>query len=607
MKELQKQVLKDVLNDINIDVTSASHGKNMLKRMMPSRKALIVLDGVDDINDLEHEEAICLFSRYAFNRDIPNQGYEELSRKVIRYGAGLPLTIKVLGSHLCGRSECEWVDALERLKTVPEDQTLKILELSYNGLENDHKEIFLDVVCILKGQMKHDAIRILGGCGFNALIGLSVLEQKYLITISDIHGLGFHDHIEEMGWNIVRRLHPNEPSRHSRLWIKEEIEKIFLNKSGTEATRSIRLRLTNIDPTIIVNGLRNMNGLRLLYVHGKFGKRSWKDNTTSIYLPDALESLIPQSQEVRERKFLNKLRFLDLSYSRLTTFDLGMTPHLEVLNLQSSWGFEEFQFPIECPNLKVLNLSYTKFHKEHGSANLDSVGTFNIDVDFTDVCPLHPKNNFPMFRFRCKYDEPRSSPSGNLEKLISFGPCVCENLKCILATICGLQHLRELSLGRRVPQDLWRLERLELLHLSEQQFQHLPDSICTLKHLQSLELGSCLALEQLPENIHELECLESLRISCCKSLRDIPNNICKMKCLKSLKLRLCDNIKKLPEELGSLECLKVLDITGTRISHLPQSIYQLKGLCIHGSRKQLESYGFTSFPEEVSIYTHVEL
>ncbi|XP_076894600.1 uncharacterized protein LOC143546944 [Bidens hawaiensis] len=429
-----------------------------------------------------------------------------------------------------------------------------------------------------------------------------------------------------------------------------------------------------------------MNGLRLLYVHGKFGKRSWKDNTTSIYLPDALESLcwhgypfrylvktiksnklvnlgmwwssIPQPQEVRERKFLNKLRFLDLSYSRLRTFDLGMTPHLEVLNLQSSWGFEEFQFPIECLNLKVLNLSYTKvrllnfgltphlevlnlagcshlqeihvstgclknlvdfqighclnftyfkFHKEHGSANLDSVGTFNIDVDFTDVCPLHPKNNFPMFRFRCKYDEPRSSPSGNLEKLISFGPCVCENLKCILATICGLQHLRELSLGRRVPQDLWRLVSLQLLHLSEQQFQHLPDSICTLKHLQSLELGSCLALEQLPENIHELECLESLRISCCKSLRDIPNNICKMKRLKRLKLRLCDNIKKLPEELGSLECLKVLDITGTSISHLPQSIYQLKGLCIHGSRKQLESYGFTSFPEEVSIYTHVEL
>ncbi|XP_076894603.1 disease resistance protein RUN1-like [Bidens hawaiensis] len=271
LKELQKQVLKDVLNDQSVNVTSIYDGKNMMKRMMPCRKALVVLDDVDDteqiealggeltwlkpgsriivttrdqqvlvahgvsiihdINLLSYEEALCLFSRYAFKKEIPNQGYEELSSKVVHYADGLPLTIKVLGSHLCGRSDRVWEDAIERLKTIPKDQTLKRLELSYNGLENDQKEIFLDVVCMLKGSEKDDAIRILDSCGYYAEIGLSVLEQKSLITISDDDRLSFHDRIEEMGWNIVRRLYPNKPSRHSRLWIKEEIEDILVNES----------------------------------------------------------------------------------------------------------------------------------------------------------------------------------------------------------------------------------------------------------------------------------------------------------------------------------------------------------------------------------------
>ncbi|KAM0008727.1 putative TIR domain, P-loop containing nucleoside triphosphate hydrolase [Helianthus debilis subsp. tardiflorus] len=149
LKELQKQILLDVLNDQSIVVTSVSDGKNWMKKLMRGKKVLVVLDDVDHINQLEalagditwfnpgsriiittrdeqvlvahgvhsynihdvsllsHEEAICLFSRYAFMRVIPNQGYEELSRKVVNYAAGLPLTIKVLGSHLCGRSERE--------------------------------------------------------------------------------------------------------------------------------------------------------------------------------------------------------------------------------------------------------------------------------------------------------------------------------------------------------------------------------------------------------------------------------------------------------------------------------------------------------------------
>ncbi|GKD53154.1 Toll/interleukin-1 receptor domain-containing protein, partial [Tanacetum coccineum] len=236
LKSLQKQLLSDVLNDQGITVSGIHEGKKMIQKKMKVRKVLIVLDDVDKIEQLEAlvgdrnwfkrgsriiittrdeqvlvahkvcliqnvnllstKEAICLFSRYAFGKEVPVPGYEELSRLVVCYAAGLPLTIRVLGSFLC---------------------------------EEDYKEIFSDVACLLKGWEKDDAVIALESCGFHARNGLRVLEQRSLMNISEDGYLEMHDHIEEMGMNIVRRVNPNKPERHSRLWIDEEIEDILAN------------------------------------------------------------------------------------------------------------------------------------------------------------------------------------------------------------------------------------------------------------------------------------------------------------------------------------------------------------------------------------------
>nr|GEX07769.1 Toll/interleukin-1 receptor (TIR) domain-containing protein [Tanacetum cinerariifolium] len=169
---------------------------------------------------------------YAFGKEVPVPGYEELSGLVVRYVAGLHLTIKFLGSFLCGKNDVDWKDAIERLKTIPLKENLDKLELSYKGLEEDYKEIFLDVACILKGWPKDNAVIALQSCGFHARNGLRVLEERSLMNISQDGYLEIHDHIEEMGMNIVRRVNPNKPERHSRLWIDEEIEDILANDSA---------------------------------------------------------------------------------------------------------------------------------------------------------------------------------------------------------------------------------------------------------------------------------------------------------------------------------------------------------------------------------------
>ncbi|KAM0030885.1 putative leucine-rich repeat domain superfamily [Helianthus debilis subsp. tardiflorus] len=164
-----------------------------------------------------------------------------------------------------------------------------------------------------------------------------------------------------------------------------------------------------------------------------------------------------------------------------------------------------------------------------------------------------------------------------------------ENLEPLLSSICGLQHFKELTLEGgipEVPKDLYRLESLEKLSLRMKELKHLPDSICMMKYLKSLDLRYC------------------------RSLQDIPDNICNMKCLENLDLTHCIQVENLPEEIGRLESLKKINIQGTGIRSLPQSIYQLKGLRINGSREELKSCGFESLKEVIpgfDLWWYVEL
>nr|KAJ0214179.1 hypothetical protein LSAT_V11C400215460 [Lactuca sativa] len=87
----------------------------------------------------------------------------------------------------------------------------------------------------------------------------------------------------------------------------------------------------------------------------------------------------------------------------------------------------------------------------------------------------------------------------------------------------------------------------------------------------------------------------------------LDQHISEMKHLKYFFLNNCIRVKNFPEELGCLECLQGLYIQGTSISHHPQNILLLKGLCISGSRQFLESCGFTSEIQDALSYCYVRL
>ncbi|CAH1421461.1 unnamed protein product [Lactuca virosa] len=706
LKSLQKQVLRDAFNDEGIRVLIVLDDVDHIDQLevlagepnwFKAGSVIIIttrdeqvlvahrVKFIHDVNLLSDKEAICLFSRFVFGREIPVQGYKELSRLVVHYAAGLPLTIRVLGSLLCGKTKLEWVDALERLKTIPLAETLKKLELSYTCLEEDYKEIFLDVACIKKGWRKDKAIKTLKSCGFHARNGLRVLQQKSLITINYDY-LGMHDHIVEMGRNIVRRWHPDKPHKHSRLWKIDEIKDILANDLGTEATRCIRFHTEEFNPYIFIKGLRKMKELRFLSVSGDCS-RDFEFGMLSPDFPNGLRYLhwthYPFRSLPTTFQVLNKLKFLDLSCSmlrtldlglapnleelilvgcsyleklhfpsrclnlrrllltdsKLRTLDIGLTPNLEKLDLEKSYHLEELHMANECqklaelkishsnlktldlgmtPNLKKLHLKecrkLVELHTSIGClkklVHIDLSGClrfrsfrFNIKYntscsvdEFVEVgplaelrlmgeslesCPLHPKSNLPKFRFDGVYKEDRPSLTRNLEMLFSVGMCACTNLETFSRSLCGLRRLRKLELKASFVEaikDIDQLESLEELILLSTKTNHLPDSICKLKHLKFLKLVDLRLLERLPEDLGQLQCLEELSLLSI-DIKHLPHSICNLKHLKSLELRYCLLLETLPDDLHQLESLEKLTLSSARmIRRLPANIYMLNHL-----------------------------
>ncbi|CAH1431571.1 unnamed protein product [Lactuca virosa] len=255
---------EDILSKMG--VTRVGGGRCMIKDRLCHRKVLIVLDDVDHLGQLKAlagshdwfgegsriiittrdkhlltahkvnvihnisllstDEAIKLFCKHAPRDNMrPVEDYEHLSKEVVSYAGGLPLALTVLGSFLCDKNIHEWRSALARLKEIPDTEILEKLKISFDGLKPVEKDLFLDIACFHRWEDKDKAMKILDECGFHPVIGVKVLIQKALITIT--YGrFDMHDLVQEMGHHIVRGEHPNNPEKHSRIWKEEDVMKI---------------------------------------------------------------------------------------------------------------------------------------------------------------------------------------------------------------------------------------------------------------------------------------------------------------------------------------------------------------------------------------------
>ena len=272
---LQKKLLSDLLQEENLNM----EGPTSVKERLRSKKVLIILDNVNDLAVLDFlvknqnwfgqgsrivittrdkhlllshkvvpyevpkfsgDEALEFLTRYSLKHEIVGDDFMELSKEVIGYAQGLPLALEVLGSFLFSMTKEEWRNQLDKLKSTLDMKIYEVLKISYDGLDDKEKNIFLDIACFFKGEDKEYVVEILNGCGFFTPSGIRALIDKSLITISS-NKLMMHDLIQEMGREIVRQQSLEEPGKRSRLWFHEDICDVL--KKNTVSTKNTKFIL----------------------------------------------------------------------------------------------------------------------------------------------------------------------------------------------------------------------------------------------------------------------------------------------------------------------------------------------------------------------------
>ncbi|KAH0733913.1 hypothetical protein KY285_009620 [Solanum tuberosum] len=321
---LQQVVISKLLGE-KLTLTSEHEGMNILKNMLRWKKVLFTIDDVNHQEQLEflvgepewfgrgsriiltardkhllishvgdnvyevqllsENEALELFSRHAFREKSPKEDFLELSRQVVKYAGGLPLALKVLGSSFYRRDKMHWRHIIDRLKGIPGKDILGKLRLSFDGLEKDEKELFLDIV-FLKNACS-------SGCDFDIRVEqvqryvsrgflIDYLIEKSLLSIDLDNTIVIHNMIREMGENVIREEYAN-----SRIWLPKEVCDLFKGMLITEKVESLCIPKDYYFEDDLVNYsniFKRMQSLKILIVGGG----SFNSNCAITYLPSSL-------------------------------------------------------------------------------------------------------------------------------------------------------------------------------------------------------------------------------------------------------------------------------------------------------------------------------
>ncbi|KAK4577961.1 hypothetical protein RGQ29_028194 [Quercus rubra] len=545
---LQEKLLSDTLMETNIKVLDVDDGCFIIKNRLRNKKVLLVLDdvvrlkqldslvgehswygpgsriiittrnknilvsrGVDALyspEEMSKDEALRLFSLTYFGSEHTPEGYKEMSNDVVSYAHGLPFAIKFLGSHLVGRSIPEWKSCLVGLENKFPKELIRLFQISFDGLDNHDKILFLYMACFFNGKDRDRTVHILESLGLHANFGLSVLVDRSLLNLSlDKKGLWMHPLVQEMGRDIVYA-ESVSPSRRSRLWLLSDIDAVLTTNTGTKKIQSIVLDLPVQKKVHWHPGaFAKIPNLQFLKIH-------------NVQLQHELTH------------FPNGLRFVEWNGYSLKSLPPNFEPERLVeltmchSNIQLLWKGVKY-----LPRLKFIKLSHSR--------NLISTPDFSKaprlqEIDFdgcTDLVEVHPS-------------------VGVLEGLI-------------------LLNLKDCTSLTSLPPKL-EMKSLEILILSGcSKVKEIPEFAKDMKWLRELHLDGT-AIKYLPSSIEHLTGLTLLNISHCKNLAGLPCAVFRMESLKEFIVfgcsRLANDDRRIPIRVwvenifrGNFQWLKMMD------------------------------------------------
>ncbi|XP_057448737.1 disease resistance protein RUN1-like [Lotus japonicus] len=546
--EAQKQILSQTLNEENLQLSNLPTTTNWIQTRLRHKKALIVLDNVDEVKQLyklalkhgslgagsriiiisrdEHilreypvdevykvqllksQDALQLFCIKAFKcDDVMSDEYIDLTNEVLEYAGRLPLAINVLGSFLFGRDVSEWRSALARLREYPEKDIMDVLRVSFDALNDAEKEIFLDISCLFDGRLPKYEKKILDIRGFHPEIGIPVLIDKSLLVVDDYGNFKMHDLLKELGKKIVRENSPKEPRKWSRLWDCEDFHNVMLENQATKTLQAIIIKHWDsefLETTMRADALSKMSHLKLLIlenVNFSGGLNHLSNELGYLHWENYPFKCLPPSFQPY------KLVELIMPHSSIKQLWEGTKPlhSLKRMNLSDSRSLIKLPDFTEAPNLESLNLE--------GCIKLVRI----------------------------------NESIGTLRKLVGLNLKDCINLVSIPSSIFHLSSLEGLDLS-----GCSKLRSINLLN--EGSIQRKPSS-------------SFYRFLKFPIHSRRHE----------DSVRSLLPYLPRLPCLKWLDLSFC-NLVQIPDAIGLLHSLEYLDLEGNHFVTLPCSIKQLSKL-----------------------------
>ncbi|KAG4123278.1 hypothetical protein ERO13_D11G316600v2 [Gossypium hirsutum] len=605
---LQKQLLSQIFHGECFNFFNVHDGNYTISHRLSHKKVLVVLDNIDNIQHLkclvgrrdwfglgsriivttrdEHllrccqvddvympttlnpKDALQLLYLKAFHSDtVPKDDFIELSKHVVNYAGGLPLALEVFGSFLCGRDATQWRSAIKRLKSDSNKEILNTLRISFDGLEERDKNIFLDIACFFNWEKKDFVMKVLGGCEFFSDIGIDILIEKSLIKVDGGNQyLWMHSLLQEMGRKIVTEKCVDEPGKRCRLWEEKDVHHVLTKNTATEMIEGIIIdnkRESNKMLNLSVDTFLKMKKLRLLKV-------------LCLSNCDDLKYL---SNELRLLNWTGyPLRYLPSSFQP----DNLVALLLPYSHIQQLWKGNRPLF-----NLKIMNLK--------GSQNLIKTPDFttasNLEVlilkGCTKLVDVHPT-------------------IGVLKSLKLLNLRDCRSLRT-LPTKIGMESLETLILSGcssliRFPEIDGKMERLKTLDLSGcYRVENLSENLQQAKFLEELDLSET-AITEPPSFIFQFKNLKVLSFNGRKgpSYKLLPkfpflfkviqgrrtNPMARMlpllsglSSLRELKLRDCNLCEgDIPPDISGLSCLEILDLSGNNFISIPASLTRLSKL-----------------------------
>ncbi|KAI9109498.1 hypothetical protein K1719_019552 [Acacia pycnantha] len=556
------------------------------KILVTTRDKQVFAKEVDDIYEVEalnSDEAFQLFSLNAFNKDYGGDPkMRDLAKEVTRYAGGNPLALKVLGSFLYGKSEEAWKDQLEKFQKLPRPEINDIIKLSFEGLDNEEENIFLDIACFFNGCCVSNIVTLLDACGYSTRIGLERLQDKALLDICGVQ-ISMHHLIKEMGRQIVREQSLKDPEKRSRLWDSNEIYKILTENKGGDAIQGIILEVSELLEEICLSPLAffSMPNLKLLIVRRGFKENKLKFPCGIDFLPNKLKLLswkeypsksLPttfKAENLVQIKMpysnLTKLWDGDQNLVNLTEIDLfGSKDLIELPNFSKAVHLEKVDLS-SCSKLHSVHPSILSLHslrclwltdcKALTSLTSNTLLKSLEDLDLQGCSRLNKysvtsESYLYLNLSRTAINDELCSSSGHLNKI---GLLCLE--KCANVT----------SLNNWV--DLRTLGCLDANYCNKLA-SNLRSLFNEAHALKILVLTDCHELFEVPKNISLLSSLVELNLSR-TNIVTLPLSIKHLSRLKYLELDECQRLRFLPELPPSISCLSVANCQSLKTLHLP--------------------------------------